>query len=310
MKKYILITVIMVLSSYMISAQTLYPFEEKGKWGYKSADNSVVVSPMYNSASKFVDGHGVVSMGSGRNALYGVVDAKGNLTIPIIYDYVDLCHEGYVALYKGKIENDFYTKGTWMLASMDGKIVSEEYVTLGPVVSGVAWANKSKLNVKRRVRTMPILNKKGKEIGKDYIFGISKTFIMNDLFELHVDRKPDYSGTWVLINTDGEEISAEFDMVGEFVNGLAWVRKNGKYGFVNTAGEVVIPVQYRTVQGAPNAKTTSLKFNSDEVQVRWVSNDKGELAWIDENGEIVIDFFRTDGKVSIHKKVTEEMWDF
>jgi hypothetical protein len=72
----------------------------------------------------------------------------------------------------------------------------------------------------------------------------------------------------------------------------------------------VIPIKYRSVQGSPNAKTTSLKFNSETTQVRWVCNDKNELAWIDEFGDIVIDFVRTDGKVSIHKKVNEEMWDF
>ena len=32
--------------------------------------------------------------------------------------------------------------------------------------------------------------------------------------------------------------------------------------------------------------------------------------WIDENGNIVIDFTRTDGKLSINQKVKEKMWDF
>ena len=311
MKKSILTLVIMVFSSFVISAQTLYPYQDKnGKWGYQKADGTIVISPQFERASKFVDNHGVVAKKVGAKTLYGVIDETGNQTIPIEYDYIDLCHEGHVVLYNGKIDQGLFKKGTWTLATMGGNIVSDEYVTVGPVIDGVAWANKGLMKVHRRVRTMPIVNKKGKQVGEDYVFGISKTFIMNDLFELHADRKPDYSGRWVLIDTDGNEISQEFDMVGEFVNGLAWVYKNGKYGFVNTKGEVVIPIKYRSVQGSPNAKTTSLKFNSETTQVRWVCNDKNELAWIDEFGDIVIDFVRTDGKVSIHKKVNEEMWDF
>ena len=310
MNKSVFCLILIALSSFALSAQTLYPFQENGKWGYKSIDNRVVIKPQYHSASKFIDDHGVVAKKIGTQVLYGVIDAKGNETIPIVYDYIDLCNEDHVVLYSGKIEKDFFISGKWQLASVDGNVVSRSYETIGPVVGGVAWANRDKLKVNRRVRSMPIVNKKGKEIGMDYVFGISKTFIMNDLFELHADRKPDYSGTWVLINTDGEEISSYYDMVGEFVNGLAWVYKNGKYGFINNRGEVVIPIQYRSVQGAPNAKVTSLRFNSETIEVRWVCNEKGELAWIDENGDIVIDFFRTDGKVSIFAKVKEEMWDF
>ena len=42
-------------------------------------------------------------------------------------------------------------------------------------------------------------------------------------------------------------ITMEYDFVGRFKDGLAIVRKNGKYGFINAKREVVIPIIYERV---------------------------------------------------------------
>lgn len=310
MKKVCIILVFLLGTISVVSAQHLYPFQSKGKWGYKNVKNEIVVEAIYNSASKMIDGFGIVSKSVGGKVKYGVLDYDGSIVMDFVYDYIDLCNEGHVAAFIGTMDEVSFTGGKWTLYRLDGTPVSQEYFALGPVIDGVAWASDKNLKIKRRIRKMPIVNDKGKEMGYEKIFAVSDKFRMTELFQVELDQDPDYSGNWFLINTEGQKISGDYDRVGAFVNGLAWVCRDGKYGFVNTKGEEVIPVRYRSVEGAPNAPITALKFNSESLQVRWVANNIGELAWIDENGNIVIDFTRTDGKLSINQRVQEKMWDF
>ena len=39
-------------------------------------------------------------------------------------------------------------------------------------------------------------------------------------------------------------------------------------------------------------------------------NDKGQMAWIDSEGHVVVDFTDFDGKVSVFDTVNENMWDY
>ena len=39
-------------------------------------------------------------------------------------------------------------------------------------------------------------------------------------------------------------VSQQYDLVGSYANGLAYVKQNGKYGYINKSGEVVIPIRY------------------------------------------------------------------
>ena len=41
-----------------------------------------------------------------------------------------------------------------------------------------------------------------------------------------------------------ENRRTEYDDVGSFSEGLAWVGKDGKYGFVDKQGKLVIPLDY------------------------------------------------------------------
>jgi hypothetical protein len=52
-------------------------------------------------------------------------------------------------------------------------------------------------------------------------------------------------GKWGYINTKGEPvIPPKYEVVGHFEDGLAPVRLNGKYGYIDSLGSVMIPFQY------------------------------------------------------------------
>lgn len=47
------------------------------------------------------------------------------------------------------------------------------------------------------------------------------------------------------LNSAGEiVIPLQFDNAGDFKEGFAWVEKNGKYGYINSEGKIVIPLRY------------------------------------------------------------------
>ena len=50
------------------------------------------------------------------------------------------------------------------------------------------------------------------------------------------------------VNTEGKEVMSLYDGVWAFREGLAGVRLDGKWGFINTKGEAVIPPQYDDVE--------------------------------------------------------------
>lgn len=50
-------------------------------------------------------------------------------------------------------------------------------------------------------------------------------------------------GRWAVIDQSGQELVTR-DYINDFSEGYAWFRENGKYGFLNAAGEVVVSAQY------------------------------------------------------------------
>jgi len=71
----------------------LYPFEQKGEWGYMDEIGNVKIEPKYDIAYYFSDGLALVGMihrksenGDWNYYKYGYIDIDGNIAIPIIYD--------------------------------------------------------------------------------------------------------------------------------------------------------------------------------------------------------------------------------
>lgn len=317
MKKLIFSVVMLGCAASVLYAGDLIPYQQGGKWGYKNASGEVVVSARYSAVSRPADGYGVVY--DYRTGLAGLVESSGRMVIEPKYTYIDLCNEGIVAVYASNNKDKLWESGVWNyidLANPD-EIMFEGFGfdMVGPFVDSVAWVNCVETETMRRQRYMPITDKKGKkEIGRDYVLGVSGSFSMSDLY-----AKDDngnyivYDGCWILVDRGRHvrtDMEKPYQMVGEFRDGLAWVKRDGLYGYVNIYGEEVIPVIYKSVQGAPGAVATSLVLRPESGAVRWVMNNKGEMAWLNEKGEILIDFTKFDGKIPAGSIVNESMWDF
>ncbi|MEK6497260.1 WG repeat-containing protein, partial [Campylobacter jejuni] len=56
------------------------------------------------------------------------------------------------------------------------------------------------------------------------------------------------NGKYGFVNTKGDlVISCQYDNALSFTDGLARVCMDGKYGFINTKGRLIIPYQYDAV---------------------------------------------------------------
>lgn len=309
-----------MLPALCATAQNMTPFQSGKAWGYKDAGGKVIVDAVYAAASLAADGYGLVAVKDGKTLKWGVVGQDGRTVIEPVYDYIDLCSEDMVAVYKGPVHNG--EEGIYMSGGLWGYIdlasPAEEFKVIfdlvGPFTDSVAWVNCVRTDSRRQKRTMPIVDKKGKPVGEEIIFGVSASFTMNDLYLPGSDGSvniPD--GAWVLMNRKGDALTSTdrpYQAVGEFKDGLAWVKRNGRFGFINTRGEEVIPVIYSMVQDAPGSRPGSLLLHPESGAVRWVVNDSGQRAWLNEKGETVIGFTDFEGKVSVFDTVDENMWDY
>ncbi|MEA4970626.1 MAG: WG repeat-containing protein [Candidatus Pelethousia sp.] len=82
-------------------------------------------------------------------------------------------------------------------------------------------------------------------------------------------------------SSGGSLFSKKITPVSEFSNGLAVVEKDGEYGYIDTIGRVVIPIQF--------SKAASFK---DGAALVTLSSEDGTSydAYIDAHGEVVFDF--------------------
>jgi hypothetical protein len=147
--KFIFILLLGVFYVPTLRAQ-LFPYEVKNKYGFKDAYFNVVVKPIYDFGQSFFSNEmGVV----GKKGKYGLINDKGKLVIPLMYDTCGPLIEGrIVASYKkkfgfidhnNKVLFDFKYQDLWefsrsgtpaklndkwgMIDSMDHVMVSFEY---------------------------------------------------------------------------------------------------------------------------------------------------------------------------------------
>ena len=92
-----------------------------------------------------------------------------------------------------------------------------------------------------------------------------------------------------LMNEAKERITGlDFDTIGNFINGKAKAKKDGKWGYVNEQGETMIPFEFDAIEEFVGGKAKAKKDN------KW--------GYINEQGEALIPFEFDDANVFINGK--------
>lgn len=236
MKRIIFPIIIALLFTVSARAQKLFPILLKEKWGYMNQEGKVVITPKYDIAMEFNEGHAVVALGN----MPCLININEKRVIDTgLYEFISTYSEGSCAVRNFKKRWSYVNGSGKTILKLDSFIYEAN-----PFHNGLA-------RVSRQVDD--ITQKFGFDISRlSYRFAYLKTdgkyaseFIYRDAedFENNIARVKENTLTY-LINNKFEKKCNELTEIGKFNEGLAVIINNGKFGYINTNGEIAIPAQF------------------------------------------------------------------
>lgn len=206
--------------------QNAYSFHEgmamvrlNDKYGFINKLGKLIIPIMYDRVYSFSEGFAIVEV----NEKYGYINKLNKLIIPIIYDRAYEFSEGLAAV---------KLSGKWGFIDINGnEIIPINYDSCLPFSCGLASV---KVNNK-----WGYIDKTGKVI-MDFIFYNANMF-ENDIAVVCVNN------VWKIIDKNGNDafqLKREYQWIERFKDGLAQVKFEGKYGFIDLNGNEVVPVIY------------------------------------------------------------------
>lgn len=210
------------------------------KFGYIDKNGTVVIPAKYSTAEPFSDSLALVSIEkSDYDDSYGYINLKGEKIIDFKFDEATNFSEGYAVV-----------KYIWHPNSTD--ITKEGYMD-------------------ERQESM-VINKKGNVMGRPF-GGFNMFSEFSNGYILEYSTALDFSR---FISKNGEFATGQLEKARPFSDGLAAVRKDGKWGFIDTTFKFIIPPIY-----------TNCDFFSEGL----IPVKKGNFwGYIDINSNIVIPF--------------------
>jgi hypothetical protein len=264
----------------MTEDRPLFPIVQGGKWGYIDQTGKMVIEPQYVDASTFSEG--LAAVGTGTQV--GYIDKSGRMVIEPKFDFAQDFSEGLAAVQIGGDEKSMY--GNWGYIDKTGAVVIKTKFNMayafhnGRAMVEVADAGsasgtvytpggKTKDNVKFKTPGYGWIDRTGKFVIKPkYMIAFPSaggtTFVMG------------FDGSMGVIDENGKFLDENDPLGGrEFSEGLAPMKVDEKYGFVDTSGSMVIPAQYDQAYGFSEG-VASVKLD-------------GKCCYIDKTGTVAIE---------------------
>lgn len=209
------------------------PFEHNGKYGFRNAKGEVLIPAVYDWIHRDTMWSGEYLEVSANNK-WGYINKAGEVMLPIDYDEifpVGIEIEGEIVL--------------CYLLEKDGLsgIVDKDFNTLVPLIYTDLTA--AGFNIHRA-----IARKDGKCGYIDIHNNTTIEFKFEECGLFQEELAPVKSeGKWGYIDMDGNiVIPCQFDEAYQFNEGFAAVMIDNKWGFIGKTGEVVIEVKYNDVE--------------------------------------------------------------
>lgn len=213
-------------------------------FGYVDKTGSVVIKPQFQFAQPFSEGLAAVSTGARNEAKWGFIDRTGAFRIPAKFESVGPFRSNGLAIFSLDREVGLMDK--------NGKeIVKPQYSYLYPLGENyIAGTNRNKVG---------IINPQGQWILPPDYFSISKIeseqpSAAYDLISGYYNSQADENTKFLkvckkdlfgIVSADGViVIPAKYDEIVSFNNGVAGVKIDGKIGFVDTKGNIIISPTY------------------------------------------------------------------
>jgi hypothetical protein len=240
------------------------------KYGYMNTKGEYVIPPKFDDAKSFgINDRAAVKVGD----KWGIIDAKGNFVVPPKYDEVPVSPEsifdtyGLAAVRKGRFWGYINSQGDpigprnlYKAGGFDENGLAKVIVegVLRTYKEGVINSKGEYVFKPQFDRILPYLNgyaqvalkgrwgfidTRGKIVIRPQFKFMAKDFNKHGLTQTGASERPSDRKGVGYMNAKGDWIArpGQYDFVSEFDDlGFALVRLGGKFGYINTAGEVVI----------------------------------------------------------------------
>jgi hypothetical protein len=257
----------------------------ESKFGYINKNNVLVIDYLFDYAEDFKDGIAKVRIGDRKTGKYGFIDKTGKL-FSELYNEVSEFEDGISI-----VESD----GKFAVIDGTGKVLSSWYSEIRPFVDDYSIVMQSD--------RYSFINKEGKQITllyeKVYPFSEERAKIYNNGRWGFIDKNGklvvptiydaawDFNGAvakikkdnkYAFIDNTGEVITDWYERVNSFSNGYALVYFAGKWGYINTDGELAIECKFDQAFAFTDGK--AIVINEGES---YYINKKGEkIGKVDE----------------------------
>lgn len=282
----------------------LAPVEVGYLWGYINEVGNMVIKAQYPDAHGFKGGLARVatarSFSSGQPTTYGWIDKTGKFVIPATWDQAGDFYEGLAAVSKGSAFGYIDTKGSVAipLKFQNGGHFSEG---LACAASGGKWGYIDKKGSWVIFPKYGVLQRNFP--GPDGTVN-AETLYEPEVFPAYtgVERFHEgYAAVWdsgyfigsnanrcYFIDKTGKmAFGRAYEAAGEFSEGLALVRVEGKWGFIDTSGHMVIQPRFGQGVDASYYLLETYGF-SDGLAPAYRDNSQQALGYIDNTGRWVI----------------------
>jgi hypothetical protein len=187
------------------------------KWGYMNTDGKVAIELKYDKATSFNGGYAAVKKG---NSFY-IINKNGEETkVKIAVKDVKSFTEGLAPFYTNDKKSGFI--------NTDGTVAIEaQFVSVGYFVNGLAWAKTSD-------KKIGYINETGEWVIKPQFLAAKDFDAESGMARIKKDDG------WAYVNKEGEVMNMVTETYGDFSEGLAVGKKNGKVGYFNANGDWVI----------------------------------------------------------------------
>ncbi|MGG9964415.1 WG repeat-containing protein [Ferruginibacter sp. SUN106] len=196
--------------------------KKNGRYGFVDEHNKTTIPFTYESAGSFSDGVAPVKS-AGK---YGYIDKAGKIKIPFAYDEaMDFFHQSAGVKLDGK----------WGLIDLNGQLLS------GYIFDGLRSLYNSELIQVYNNGKTGCISIKGEIILEPVYDEIG--VMSNGFLRLYKD------GAAMIYNTRNRSFcNNKYEIMGQFFyDGVAFFKRNGKYGFIDTTFKEIIPPEYELV---------------------------------------------------------------
>lgn len=273
---------------------------KNGKYGFIDSTGKVTISPEFDWAESMNRGFARISL----NGLYGVVSALGKQVIACEYERIEPMQEGLFMVIKGgkfgfadtlgkiiiPVKFDpgpnpwkgfsggymkHYSKGRYGLMGKTGKQwmspefddIKEGGENLWPVFKNGKWGY---LSNKKKVTILPVYQEAG-------IFYEGRAWVKKFPGK---NPKPESVDRYGYIDHAGKMvISVQFDSTGNFHNGWAEVKLEGKTGILGINGQYILPCLYDDIKVV---KSTMIRYEK-EGKLGWFNRKTLKTVWEEVN---------------------------